>query len=144
MDLDLADPCNGHSQLDIDILIGSDQYWELVTGKICRGCAGPDAIETEIGWVSSGSVPTAGTAQHSILTRTHVLKINAAPDCNEQRKFEQLLQSFLDLESLGIVGTKKTLYDDFCNCVTVQDGQYKVSLPWRDAHKPQPDNYNLS
>ena len=37
MDLDLADPTDGRSQLDIDILIGSDQYWELVTGKIRRG-----------------------------------------------------------------------------------------------------------
>ena len=42
---------------------------------------------------------------------------------------------FSDLESLGIVGTENTLYDDFYNTVTVQDGRYEVSLPWRNVHK---------
>ena len=96
-----------------------------------------------IGWVLSGSAPTAGTTQHLILATTHVLKIDAAPAHNEQRRLEELLQSFLDLESLGIIGTEKTLYDEFCNNVTVQDGRYEVLLPWRDIHKPLPDNYNL-
>ena len=60
--------------------------------------------------------------QHSILTITNVLKIDAAPECNKQRRLEKLLQSFSDLESLGIVGAKSTTYDDFCKIVTVPDG----------------------
>ena len=31
--LTLADPSDGHERLEIDILIGSDQYWSLITGK---------------------------------------------------------------------------------------------------------------
>ena len=31
--LTLADPLDGPEQLEVDILIGSDQYWSLITGK---------------------------------------------------------------------------------------------------------------
>ena len=33
MGLDLADPSDGRSQLEVDVLVGSDQYWELTTGE---------------------------------------------------------------------------------------------------------------
>ena len=29
----LADSSDGHSRLEVDILVGSDQYWDLITGK---------------------------------------------------------------------------------------------------------------
>ena len=40
--------------MPIDILIGSDYYWQLVTGSICRGTSGPVAVHTKLGWVLSG------------------------------------------------------------------------------------------
>ena len=52
--LDLVDVSNGEAQLEIDVLIGSDYYWELTTGKIRRGQSGPVAIHTRLGWVLSG------------------------------------------------------------------------------------------
>ena len=82
MNLDLADPSDGCSQLDVDILIGSDQYWDLATGNTCRGIDGPVAIETGLGWVLSGPVPMT----------THVFKINAAP--TRRSRLGELLQSF--------------------------------------------------
>ena len=74
--LDLADYSDGNESLEIDILIGSDQYWELVTGETRHGDSGPVAICTKLGWVLSG--PTASTTTddpaaclftHSISTR---------------------------------------------------------------------------
>ena len=79
INLNLANPSGGRSQLDVNILIGSDQFWELVIDKICRGSDAPVAIETAISWVLSGPAPIARTTQHSILTTTHVLKVDAAP-----------------------------------------------------------------
>ena len=35
-DLDLADSACGDDHLDIDILVGSDHYWKLVTGEVIR------------------------------------------------------------------------------------------------------------
>ena len=144
VDLDLADPVDGCSQLDVDILIGSDQYWSLATGKTLRGSKGPTAIETRLGWVLSGPAPTNGLSHHSFLTTTHVLKIGSPTLSNEQDSLEELLQSFWDFESIGITGREKTLYDDFCDTVTTRDGRYEVSLPWMETHRPLPDNYLLS
>ena len=39
---------------NIDILIGSDHYFDVVTDEICRGGKGPVAINTIFGWVISG------------------------------------------------------------------------------------------
>ena len=41
----------GEDNIDIDILVGSDQYWSLVSGRVVRGEHGPIAIETKLGWV---------------------------------------------------------------------------------------------
>ena len=56
--LDFADIDDGKGELPIDILIGSDHYWKIVTGKVVQGESGPTAIETHLGWVLSG--PTCG------------------------------------------------------------------------------------
>ena len=56
--LKLADPANGSDRLEIDILVGSDYYGTLLTGKVKRGPSGPFGVQTELGWVLSGPVKT--------------------------------------------------------------------------------------
>ena len=74
--LDLADFADTSSNLEVDILIGSDYYWSLVTGEICCGDSGPIAIHTKLGWVLSGPIATTDSEQSSVnLTTTHVLKM---------------------------------------------------------------------
>ncbi len=91
----------------------------------------------------SGPVSAEGAPHHSTtLVTTHVLRVDTQP--SEQRGLEAQLRSFWDLESLGIVGAERTLYDDFLNTVTVRNGRYEVSLPWKEVHKPLPDNFQLS
>ena len=51
LELDLADSAELDSRLPVDILIGCDHYWDLVTG---RGKDGLVAIHTKLGWVLSG------------------------------------------------------------------------------------------
>jgi hypothetical protein len=48
--LDLADDIEETSPHEIDVLVGSDFYWDLITGQIRRGSTGPVAIHTRIGW----------------------------------------------------------------------------------------------
>ena len=55
-DLDLADSSRVCDKLQIDALIGSDHYWQLVTGKVIQGQSGPTAIHAHLGWVLSGLV----------------------------------------------------------------------------------------
>ena len=55
-ELDLADFVEGQgSQHDtIDVLIGSDYYWNFVTREMARGDSGPVAINSVFGWMLSG------------------------------------------------------------------------------------------
>jgi len=59
--LDLADLSCVGDELKIDVLIGSDHYWQLVTGKVVRG---PTAIHTQLGWVLSGPVGNTSGNNH--------------------------------------------------------------------------------
>lgn len=52
--LELADFSDTALNMPIDMLIGSDHYWQLVTGSICRGTSGRVAVHTKLGWVLSG------------------------------------------------------------------------------------------
>ncbi len=53
------------------------------------------------------------------------------------------LKAFWDLESLRIVHTEQTLFDDFLDSVTLHNGMYQMCFPWKDMHKLLPDNYQL-
>ena len=50
--------------------MGSDQYWNLITGAVRQGDSGPNAMGTKVGWVPSGPV----TDPVSEMDNTYVLK----------------------------------------------------------------------
>ena len=111
--LEFADYSDGKSSLQVDVLIGSDYYWELVTGSVCRSEQGPTAIHTKLGWVLSGPMPSTSDSRCSAnLVTTHVLRVDA-----ETASLDKQLRSFWELESLGIQKTEKTLYDDFASSI---------------------------
>ena len=65
---DLADVLQD-SSLQVDLLIGSDFYWQFVTGETVHGAEGPVAVKTTLGWVLSGlTQPTDSTV--SLLPHT--------------------------------------------------------------------------
>ena len=141
--LDLADHSDGKDSLQVDMLIGSDYYWDIVTGSVCKIDGGPTAIHTKLGWVLSGPTSARGSARCSVnLTTTHVLRVQAQPQ--EPKGLDEQLRSFWDLESLGVQPEEKTLYDEFTTHIAFRDCRYQVSLPWKEFHEPLPDNYSLS
>ena len=52
----LANSGDSTTQLQVDVLIGSDHYWSLITGRVMKGPSGPTAVETKLRWVLSGPV----------------------------------------------------------------------------------------
>ena len=53
--LELADMSIAETgQQDIDVLIGSDYYFNIVSGDVIRGSSGPVAVSSMFGWVLSG------------------------------------------------------------------------------------------
>ena len=145
--LELADFSSTALNMPIDILIGSDYYWQLVTGSICRGTSGPVAVHTKLGWVLSGpsSLDEYGRCSMNLSVTqsvTHVL--HSETHSVEQSTLDDQLQSFWELEALGIQEEERMLFDDFVSSVKFENGRYKVALPWREFHDPLPDNHQLS
>jgi len=113
-DLDLADSSRVGDKLEVDALIGSDNYWQLVTGQIIHGKSGPTAINTHLGWVLS--VPVSSDANLSNLNFNYSLLIQSS-DVSSQ-SLDSVLKSFWELESLGIKPVESSVYDTFEKSVT--------------------------
>ncbi len=137
--LKLADFSDAESSLPVDLLIGSDYYWGLVTGNVCRGADGPVAIHTKLGWVLSGPSPHS-ELKHSAtnLSVTHVLHATAS-----SRVLDDQLKVFWNLESFGITVPDRSVLAEFREKIRFTEGRYEVSLPWKDPHQTLPDNYEL-
>ena len=141
-DLDLADSPRDGAALEVDVLIGSDYYWEFTTGNIRRGDNGPVAIRTTLGWVLSSAVPTSTDRVSPVnFLITHALSVGAPTNTEN---LDEVLRSFWNLESLGIKSVEETVLDEFSQTIRFKDGRYQVALPWKDPHPPLPDNYELS
>ena len=54
--LKFSDYSQGGNNLEVDILVGLDQYWKVVMGKVVRCLNGPMAVHTRLGSVLSGQV----------------------------------------------------------------------------------------
>ena len=52
--LELAEDYRDHKLTLIDILIGSDHYWSIVTGDLIAGEHGPVAVSSKFSWLLSG------------------------------------------------------------------------------------------
>ena len=140
--LELADCSTSDSIMPVDVLIGSDYYWALVTGSVCRGASGPTAVHTKLGWVLSGPSSCGDPGQSAAtLSVTHMLHVETALE--SPHSLDEQLRAFWELEALGIEDREKTLYDKFTGVVRFENGRYKVPLPWREYHDPLPTNYQL-
>ena len=141
--LKLADFHDGQSDMRIDILIGSDHYWNVVTGDV-RGDSGPTAISTRLGWVLSGPAhcPDQCTSFVNIIT-LHTLKVDSDSQSPIEEGLEATLRQFWDLESLGVTGNDSTL-ENFEEKIVFKDSRYQVCLPWKETRPFLPDNYQLS
>ena len=142
--LKLADYGSGEDNVEVDILVGSDQYWSLVSGRVVRGEHGPTAIETKLGWVLSGPIPEGIQIerQQSNLVTTHVLKSAVNPVDVTNETLDGTLKTFWELEALGI--KPRTLYEQFQEQISFKNHRYEVHLPWKTPHPSLPDNYELS
>ena len=112
-----------------------------MTGEIRRGGEGPTAIHTKLGWVLSGPAPRIEPTHSSHnLFITHALHVGHRE--SDTGALNQTMQSFWNLESLGVVDPCQSIYTDFEKDIQFENGRYEVSLPWKDPHLIIPDNYH--
>ena len=138
----MADELKG-TQGTIDMLIGLDLYWTIVTGDIKQGVYGPVAISSKLGWLLSGPVTVSAPCIHS----SHLI-IQGSCSLQEENS-EQLLSAlkdFWETEAIGISDTSQTTTNDECFLEEINfvSGRYEVKLPWKEEGTDIPNHYQLS
>ena len=126
--------------LNIDILVGLDNYWKFVRGGVLPGNDGLVAQETIFGWMVSGSWETS---LNDMCQSAQLLCIQDIP--------ESMIRNLWDLESVGISVQEcedslcnDTVLSNFRNHVKLIDGRYEVALPWNRNKSELLDNEHLA
>ncbi|XP_065918882.1 uncharacterized protein [Dysidea avara] len=134
----------------IDVLIGSDYYWEVVSGEIVRDVAGPVAMDSKFGWVLSGPVRTRGRIQGFTTTSLVLQGSNAIDPLDPSHSIVNLndeLRRFWETEAIGIIDNpdRSELDSQFIPSMVFDEnqGRYEVCLPWKANCKPSATNYNI-
>ena len=86
----------------IDILIGSDYYWDIVTGEWTRGESGRTSVNSKFGWLLSG--PTNSSLYETNVVSNLIISGEAfLSKTNETDDINNMLKTFWETESIGIV-----------------------------------------
>ena len=128
-------PLADKSKIDdpIDILIGSDFYWDIVGSEMIRAESGPVAISSKFGWLLSG--PTSDVKDTSTVATNLVISGGSTVlfDIQEDPVVKTLKQ-FWETESVGIKSCER--YDDstdtFNENVRFNGERYETVLPWKN------------
>ncbi|GFU42597.1 integrase catalytic domain-containing protein [Nephila pilipes] len=133
--LKLADTTN--SDANVSVLIGADNYYDVMTGRIKRISRKLVAAESLYGWCLIGiSGPPNKNSRDSF-----AMKVVVEEDISKQ------LEAFWQLENLGIEPVNENLnckdnkiLQEFEENIQFRDGRYVVKLPWKDNLKESLDN----
>ena len=147
----------------IDILLGADYFYEIVTGEIRKGSAGPVAISSKLGWLISGPVDVAPKDANiysnfvscSIVDQhldNEITKGDTEQFLQEQRAVDnekeliETLKQFWKSESMGVETSENQNAEDQKDGfdITFNGKNYEVSLPWKDNISERlPSDYDL-
>ena len=146
--LKLADSNDDNQPLDVDILIGSDLYWEFIDASVIkRGKPGdPVAVSSKLGFILCGKTFEKSEQSASMVINTHVLKCVVDHDL----ELNKTVNNFWSMESLGINANElkedeNSILNDFVNNVKFNEEtkRYEVKFPMKENHEILGDNYKL-
>ena len=100
----------------LEKLVGSDSYWNIVTGEILRGDNGPIAVNTRLGWVLSGPAELAGLTTVNFVS-THALRIDST-----EEQIDATLKAFWELESLAVKNETDPVQEQFTKSIRRKGG----------------------
>ena len=94
------EPCSSGNS--IDLLIGSDFYWNFVNGETNRGKEGPMAVNSALGWLLSG--PISGNVDRSYDAHTNLIidYKNSLVQLSDDDILANSFKGFWEIESIAI------------------------------------------
>ncbi|XP_077548213.1 uncharacterized protein LOC144161022 [Haemaphysalis longicornis] len=121
----------GAEDKQIAVLIGSDYYWEIVTGAVRPVHGKLKAVETKLGWTVQGPLPAAA----DIIQCANVVVLRTSV---EDQEISKLLTRFWDLESIGMKAEEEramsndSVLTNFEDTISKKGQRYEVALPWKE------------
>ena len=142
--LQLADECD--QPRDVDILVGFNLYWNIVTGDVVKAQEGPTAVGSKLGWLLLGPM---NSLEPSPVSHTCIVigGVPTNPFINEKgdNMLVSSLRDFWELESLGIAHSPADSCESslFPPSISFHDDRYFISLPWKPDHPEIPEHLSL-
>ena len=131
------------SQQNIDVLIGSDFYFDVVSGDVVRGNSGPVALSSTFGWILSNHASVEEsrdtfTTTNLIIEKPELMSLGPFDVHSENDELSHALQKFWDTESLGVCDeppVSQSDSDEFLKNIhfNEKEGRYEVRLPWKEG-----------
>ena len=130
---------------EIDILVGADYYWSLVTEDIIRLNKKLVAIRSKLGYIMSGPVESGEnrtTYSHNA-NCIHVMKVATDPliSIEKVKALDKKVEKFWSLDSIGIIPNEISVYDRTEQKIEFIEGRYQVELPFKEEFPTIGDNY---
>lgn len=126
----LADGYQQDSPLEIDILIGLDFYWTMISPAEAVQMSSVVAMKSVFGYVLSGKISECIPTSSEYST-PQMLCISSVSDAD--------LRRFWDLETVGVKPKEVVesysdtrVHKEFESTVQFVDDRYEVTLPWKD------------
>ena len=137
--LELADDFDNFNNTEsIDVLIGSDYYWDFVSGGSIKDNQGLTAVYSKFGWLLSRPI------------HNQSFNLIISGGCNsmfeeQDEKLVESLKKFWESESVGIITQDHSLHADKQKPEIHFNGHnYKIGLPWKEDLQPSMNSYRLS
>ena len=132
------DETSNSSDSSVDVLIGSDYYWDVVDGETIRGTDGLVAVSSKFGWLLSGPVQSKDRKNVTHSNAVIHSPFDSQQEADSEGELVNELRRFWDVESVGITEVRnKEIKEELI--VPSVNGCYKVSLPW-NSNQPESTN----
>ena len=126
-DIKLADTYDPSEPKSIDLLIGHDYLYDILTGNFVRGPRGfPVALESRFGWLLHGPYGFKDTLGVSTSEKS-VLFLQSVDEISFSECVDRLADGDLVLDAVGSSWSTPSL----------EDGRFSVQLPWKFPDRPK-------
>ena len=119
--------------MNIDVLVGCENYWDFIGYKQIRGESGPVAIASRLEFVLSGLYGNTKNISNTSVNfvNSHLMKIESL--VHESIKVKQDLSSIFQKKHTNDFSlSQKDTPEFFDNTTVFENNRYEVKLPFKD------------
>lgn len=140
----LADP-SFTSPSEIDLLIGADCFWELITEGKIRIPGGPFMQNTQLGWIISGPLASPNTIQNSYCNL-----VQTSSSTSFTSSIDEQLKRFWELEEVPQPKNYYSQEERACEKLFIDthkrldNGRFSVRIPFSQDPKVLGNSYEIA